>query len=134
MAIKRQKEIPKDDEFKLKERATELLQKWESILKTRVQRVSATTVQCGAGRSTEPLMTDPTESGESGTSFEILSCQTSGDESVRLVVKPDFSSAEPLAICPVEYCEPVSEIPSTQTSGDESDDFAVNPGCNSAEP
>jgi len=133
MAIKRQKDIPKEDRFKFKERATKLLQKWESILKTRVQRVSATTMQCRVGRSTEPLMTDPTESCESGTSFEILSCQTSGDESVNLAVKADFSSAGPLVICPVEYCEPVSEIPGSQTSGDESDDLAVNPGYNSAE-
>jgi hypothetical protein len=120
MAIKRQKEIPKEDEFKLKERATELLQKWESILKTRVQRISATTVQSRAGRSTKPLMTYPTESCESGMSFEILSCQTSGDESVSLVVKPDFCSAEPSVIDMSESCELVviSDISHSQTKDD----------------
>jgi len=45
-AIERQVGIPREDGFQFKERATSLLQKWDSILKARVHRVSASAAQC----------------------------------------------------------------------------------------
>jgi len=68
-------------------------------------------MQCLVGSFTEPLTTEPTESCELGKSSKILSQQTSGDESVSLVVKLDCAISKPLVIGLTESCEPVSEIP-----------------------
>jgi hypothetical protein len=80
-------QIPKDDEFDFKKRATELFKKWDVILRHEDEPAATSTAQSQSEHAPEPPFTNLTESSD-----EELSSHSTSDQGTTESLSPSSKS------------------------------------------